>query len=137
MSIEESKFNAPEKPKTEEEERHDNIELIKKVVERFAQKEVTITDNQGRVLVVGTLHSATFEAGQYLNLVNIQLDKSSKEVLDKEGYYNPKSYDRKKGIHNFKFASDRFNEDPETTDLLVMPVHGCLLFCEGKVAEFA
>ncbi|MDQ5954805.1 MAG: hypothetical protein QG583_733 [Patescibacteria group bacterium] len=121
----------------EENDREHNIELIKKAVEKFSQKEVTITDHQGKVLVVGTLHSATFEAGQYINLVNIQLDKSSKEVLDKEEYYSPKNYNSEKGIHNFRFISDKFNEDPETTDLLVMPVHGCLLFCEDKVVEFA
>jgi hypothetical protein len=120
----------------EHNEIENNIELIEEVVEMFSQKEVTITDKNGKILVVGTLHSATFEAGQYLNLINIQLDKSSKEILDKEGYYNPKNYNPEKGIQNFKFASDRFKEDPETTDLLVMPVHGCLLFCEGKVAKF-
>ena len=125
-----------ENAKQEEEQRANNIELIKQVVDKFANKEVTITDNNGKVLVVGTLHSATLEVGQYLNLINIQIDKSSKEFLEKEGYYNPQNYNPEKGIQNFKFASDRFNENPEKTDLLVMPIHECVLFCEGKVVEF-
>ena len=129
-------YNLENADDKEENDREHNIELIEEVVERFAQKEVTITDNQGHILVVGTLHSATFQAGQYLNLINIQLDKSSKEFLEKEEYYTPKDLNPEKIIKNFRFTSDKFNEDPETTDLLVMPVHERILFCEGKVAEF-
>ncbi|MBP9715176.1 MAG: hypothetical protein KBD52_01670 [Candidatus Pacebacteria bacterium] len=109
-----------------------DFEFLDSVVQEFKGKVLRITRMKGDVVVgtvVGTLHSRTLVFGEHINLVNIQTDKSSVELLKKYKYYHPKRYKRLLSKRNFRFASAVFQENPRTSDLLVFPVGGCTIEC--------
>lgn len=109
-----------------------DFEFLDSVVKEFAGKVLRFTrirDHEVVGIIVATLHSRTLLVGEHLNLVNIQIDQSSPELLEKYEYYHPERYDPALADRNFRFASFAFQEDPKVTDLLVFPVGGCSIEC--------
>ena len=79
----------------------------------------------GNYKVNGTLHSATMIWGNHLNLTSVNEEDCTPGILEQFHYYHPRNYKPELEERNFGFVSAAFAEDPQKTDLLVIPVDGC------------
>lgn len=108
-------------------------DIYNKLIEKFKGKEVTI--RQGDAKVVGELHSGTIIFGDHLNLIKLKKEECTPGVLEELRYYDPQNFKPELGHRNFGFVSAAFKEDPETTDLLVIPTDGSIFECEGEKVQ--
>ncbi|HEY1041621.1 MAG TPA: hypothetical protein VGE63_02770 [Candidatus Paceibacterota bacterium] len=111
-------------------------DLMDDVVNRFAGKEVVIVN--GGAKVVGVLHSPTLIFGNFLNLTQVKEDECTPGILKELHYYHPRNFKPELEKRNFGFVSAGFvqDKDPQKDDLLVVPIDGCKLTCEGETVEF-
>ena len=107
----------------------DDIDIYDKLLAKYRGKVVTIKN--GDLQVVGEFHSLTMIFGNYINLTKVQEEECSSGVLESLNYYHPRDYNAELEQRNFGFVSAAFQEDPKTTDLLVVPTDGVVLECEG------
>ena len=115
---------------------NEDATIIHLVLKKFTGKIVIIKNGGDELQIIGKLHSATLIFGEHLNLIEVQEKKCSKGVLNELNYYHPRNYKPELGKRNFVFVSAAFNEDPQKTDLLVVPITGCSLECEGETFQF-
>lgn len=117
---------------------NEESDVFSNVIKTFGGKEVTLT--KGNLQIVGILHSATQIWGNFLNLTQVKEDQCSTNVLEELKYYHPRNFraDLEPKYRNFGFVSSAFigDKDPEKDDLLVVPVDGCTLTCEGFSTTF-
>lgn len=111
-----------------------NKEAWKEIKEKFSGKVVKINHPSG-LFVTGKFHSLTsMLVDVFINLTEVQENNCSPNVLNYLGYYHPRNYKKEKGKMNFGFVDASFDEDPEKTDLLLVPIaKGCTLECDGEV----
>ncbi len=112
--------------------------VMDNVCKVFKGKEV-ILEKRG-LRIVGTLHSSTLIFGSFLNLTKVKEDECSPGVLEELRYYHPRDFrsDLEPKSRNYAFVSAAFckENDPEKDDLLVVPIDGVTLTCEGFSTTF-
>lgn len=113
-------------------------DVFENVIKCFKGKEITLM--QGELKIIGTLHSVTLIFGNHLNLTKVKEDECSPCVLEQLHYYHPRNFNPELNpkYRNYGFVSAAFtnDNDPEKDDLLVVPVDGCTLTCEGFTTTF-
>ena len=117
---------------------NEDSNIFENVIKCFKEKEITLIN--GELKIVGTLHSATLIWGNYLNLTKVKEDECSPDVLEQLHYYHPRNFNPELNpkYRNYGFVNASFvkENDPEKDDLLVVPVDGCTLICEGFNTTF-